>query len=53
MTKKHIVSVELDQRKDKKYRNPDILLDYIESRIVDAGQYDILLDDERVMIGTS
>ena len=27
----HIIAIELDQRKDKKYRDPDIILDYIES----------------------
>ena len=26
---KHIISIELDQRKDKKYRNPDTILDFI------------------------
>ena len=26
---KHIISIELDQRKDKKYSNPDAILDFI------------------------
>ena len=34
------------QRKDKKYRDPDVILEYIESRIVDEGQYYILLDEQ-------
>ena len=38
----HIIQIELDQRKDKKYRNQDILLDYIESCIVDHEPYYIL-----------
>lgn len=46
---KHIVSIELDQRKDKKYRNPDVILDYIESCIVDKKQYYILLDEVQLL----
>ncbi|HKM35949.1 MAG TPA: ATP-binding protein [Lachnospiraceae bacterium] len=45
----HIVMIELDQRKDKKYRDPDTILDYIESRIVDEGQYYILLDEVQLL----
>lgn len=47
--KKHIVSIELDQRKDKKYRDPDTILDYIESCIVDKEQYYILLDEVQLL----
>ena len=46
---KHIISIELDQRKDKKYRNPDTILDYIESRIVDDKQYYVLLDEVQLL----
>ncbi|MCM1203869.1 MAG: ATP-binding protein [Bacteroidales bacterium] len=45
----HIVTIELDQRKDKKYREPDVILDYIESRIVDEEQYYILLDEVQLL----
>lgn len=45
----HIVAIELDQRKDKKYRDPDVILEYIESRIVDEGQYYILLDEVQLL----
>jgi len=45
----HIVTIELDQRKDKKYREPDEILEYIESRIVDEGQYYILLDEVQLL----
>ena len=45
----HIVSIELDQRKDKKYRDPDTILDYIESRIIDEEQYYILLDEVQLL----
>ncbi|MDE5598564.1 MAG: ATP-binding protein, partial [Lachnospiraceae bacterium] len=37
------------QRKDKKYRDPDIILDYIESCIVDEEQYYILLDEVQML----
>ncbi len=46
---KHIMSIELDQRKDKKYRNPDTILDFIESRIVDDKQYYVLLDEVQLL----
>lgn len=45
----HIITVELDQRKDKKYRDPDVILEYIESCIVDEGQYYILLDEVQLL----
>lgn len=45
----HIVSIELDQRKDRKYRDPDIILDYIESRITGKEQYYILLDEVQLL----
>ena len=45
----HIVSIELDQRKDRKYRDPDIILDYIESQIKDEEQYYILLDEVQLL----
>nr|MCR4781261.1 ATP-binding protein [Lachnospiraceae bacterium] len=45
----HIVSIELDQRKDRKYRNPDAILDYIESRITDEEQYYIILDEVQLL----
>lgn len=45
----HIITIELDQRRDKKYRDPDIILDYIESCIVDKEQYYILLDEVQML----
>ena len=45
----HIVTIELDQRKHKKYRDPDTILDYIESCIVDEEQYYILLDEVQLL----
>ncbi|MDD4111726.1 MAG: ATP-binding protein [Herbinix sp.] len=46
---KHIIPIQLDQRKDKKYRDPDTVLDYIESSIVDEEQYYILLDEVQLL----
>ena len=34
----HIIKIELDQRKNKEYRNPDKILDYINSLIMDEEQ---------------
>ncbi len=45
----HIITIELDQRKDKKYRDPDIILDYIESCIIDGEKYFILLDEVQLL----
>ena len=42
---KHIIKLALDDRKNKKYRNPDVLCDYIHEQIVDYKQYYILLDE--------
>lgn len=45
----HIICIELDQRKDRKYRNPDAILDFIESSIVDDEQYYVLLDEVQLL----
>ena len=45
----HIITIELDQRKNKKYRNPDTILDYIESLIEDDEQYYIMLDEVQML----
>lgn len=45
----HIITIELDQRKDKKYRDPDVIFDYIESCIADKEQYYILLDEVQML----
>lgn len=42
---KHIIKLALDDRKNKNYRNPDALYDYVASQIVDDNQYYILLDE--------
>lgn len=50
VTESHIISIELDQRKNKQYRDPDTILDYIESRITDRDQYYILLDEVQMLV---
>ena len=45
----HIITIELDQRKNRKYRDPDTILDYIESLITDNAQYYILLDEVQML----
>lgn len=45
----HIITVELDQRKNRKYRNPDTLLDFIEDSITDQEPYYILLDEVQML----
>ena len=55
---KHIIQLSLDEKKNKKYLNPDILDEYIRSLIIDDNKYYILLDEiqevpdfESVLIG--
>ena len=45
----YIITIELDQRKNKKYRDPDTILDYIESLIEDDEQYYIMLDEVQML----
>lgn len=45
----HIITVELDHRKNKKYRDPDAILDHIESLIEDDEPYYILLDEVQML----
>jgi Predicted ATPase (AAA+ superfamily) len=46
---KHIISIELDLRENKQYRNPDVMLNYIQSLIIDEKQYYILLDEIQML----
>lgn len=41
----HIIKIALDDRKNKKYRNPDALCDYVHEQIIDDKPYYILLDE--------
>ena len=41
----HIIKVDLEDRRNKALRNPDALLNYIDSRMTDQQMYYILLDE--------
>lgn len=41
----HIIELDLENRRNKKYRNPDSLIEYIDSQMVDHDMYYILLDE--------
>lgn len=45
----HIIMVDLEDRRNKELRDPDILLAYIDSRITDSGQYYILIDEVQLV----
>ncbi len=45
----HIITIELDQRQNKKYRNPDVILEYIDSLIADSASHYILLDEVQML----
>ena len=49
VSESHIIAIELDQRKNKKYRDPDTILDYIESLIEDDEQNYIMLDEVQML----
>lgn len=41
----HIIKIDLEERKNKQYLNPDVLDEYIRSLIVDERMYYIILDE--------
>ena len=41
----HIIKVDLENRRNKSLRNPDNLLEYIDSKMVDKNMYYILIDE--------
>lgn len=45
----HIIEISLDQRKNKQYRDPDSILDFIEESIVDEDMYYIFLDEVQML----
>ena len=47
--KAHIIEIQLDLRQNRKYRDPDVILEYIESLIIDNEQYYILLDEVQML----
>lgn len=49
VAKDHIINIELDLRKNRKYRDPDAILDYIDSKLMDHEDYYILLDEVQML----
>ncbi len=45
----HIIEVNLEDRRNKKLRNPDMLLEHIDSKIQDEDKYYILLDEVQLV----
>ncbi|MDO4511681.1 MAG: AAA family ATPase, partial [Bacteroidales bacterium] len=45
----HIIQVNLEDRRNKKFRDPDRLLEYIDSRMEDTGKYYIILDEVQLV----
>lgn len=45
----HIIAIELDRRKYRQFRDPDVLLDHLESLITDQDTYYILLDEVQML----
>lgn len=45
----HIIEVNLEDRRNKKLRDPDALLEYVDSRMTDADMYYILLDEVQLL----
>ena len=45
----HIIEISLDDFRNADLRNPHKLLDYVDSRITDAGQYYLILDEVQLL----
>lgn len=45
----HLILVNLEDRRNKKLRNPDNLLEYIDSQIKDSDMYYIMLDEVQLV----
>lgn len=45
----HIIAIELDRRENRKYRDPDAILEYINSLIIDKEDYYVLLDEVQML----
>ena len=46
---KHIIKINLEDRRNKELRNPDTLLKYIDSLLIDENMYYILLDEVQMV----
>ena len=58
VSENHIIKIDLDERRNNKYQDPDVLDEYIRSLIVDDKKYYLILDEiqqvkdfESVLIG--
>lgn len=49
ISESHIIEISLDQRKNKKYRDPDLILEFIEKSIADEDMYYIFLDEVQML----
>lgn len=45
----HIIEIDLENRRSRRYRDPDALLEYIDSRMTDDEQYYILIDEVQMV----
>ena len=45
----HIIRIELDDRRNKSLRDPDVCLEYVTSLLKDEGQYYLLIDEVQFM----
>lgn len=58
VSKNHVLIIDLEDRRNKAFRNPDYLLDWVDGQMKDDGQYYIIIDEvQRVdefvdMLGT-
>lgn len=49
VAKDHIIEVNLEDRRNKKLRDPDALLEYIDAQLIDKEKYYILLDEVQMV----
>lgn len=49
VSESHIIQVNLEDRRNKKLRDPDTLLQYIDSLMVDSDRYYIMLDEVQLV----
>lgn len=45
----HIIEIDLENRRNRRYRDPDALLEYIDSLMTDDEQYYILIDEVQMV----
>ncbi len=47
--KDHIIKIALDDRINKKYRDPDVLCEYVHNEVKDDDMYYVLLDEVQMV----